>query len=46
MNECAKVKDFLKVLDRIKPFVNLHKTMLAVTSGEPLMRKDLKQCGK
>jgi radical SAM enzyme (rSAM/lipoprotein system) len=38
--------DFLKVLDRIKPFVNPHKTMIALTGGEPLMRKDLAQCGK
>jgi radical SAM enzyme (rSAM/lipoprotein system) len=38
--------DFLKVLDRIKPFVNSHKTMIALTGGEPLMRKDLAECGK
>jgi radical SAM enzyme (rSAM/lipoprotein system) len=38
--------DFLKVLDSIKPFVNPHKTMIALTGGEPLMRKDLAQCGK
>jgi len=38
--------DFLKVLDRIKPFVNPHKTMIALTGGEPLMRKDLAECGK
>ena len=38
--------DFLKVLDRIKPYVNPHKTMIALTGGEPLMRKDLAQCGK
>jgi radical SAM enzyme (rSAM/lipoprotein system) len=40
------LEDFLKVLDRIKPFVNSHKTMIALTGGEPLMRKDLAQCGK
>ena len=38
--------DFLKVLDRITPHVNPHKTMIALTGGEPLMRKDLAQCGK
>jgi radical SAM enzyme (rSAM/lipoprotein system) len=47
----AKVKDmpladFLKVLDSIQPHVNPHKTMIALTGGEPLMRKDLEQCGK
>jgi len=40
------LEDFLKVLDRIKPHVNPHKTMIALTGGEPLMRKDLAQCGK
>jgi MoaA/NifB/PqqE/SkfB family radical SAM enzyme len=35
------LEDFLKVLDSIKPFVNSHKTMIALTGGEPLMRKDL-----
>ncbi|MCL2041594.1 MAG: TIGR04133 family radical SAM/SPASM protein [Bacteroidales bacterium] len=38
--------DFLKVLDTIAPHVNPHKTMIALTGGEPLMRKDLAQCGK
>jgi len=40
------LNDFLKVLDRIAPFVNTRKTMIALTGGEPLMRKDLVQCGK
>ncbi|MCL2290659.1 MAG: TIGR04133 family radical SAM/SPASM protein [Bacteroidetes bacterium] len=40
------LEDFLKVLDKIKPHVNPHKTMIALTGGEPLMRKDLVQCGK
>ena len=40
------LEDFLKVLDRIKPYVNPHKIMIALTGGEPLMRKDLVQCGK
>jgi radical SAM enzyme (rSAM/lipoprotein system) len=38
--------DFLKVLDTIAPHVNPNKTMLALTGGEPLMRKDLEICGK
>ena len=40
------LSDFLKVLDIITPHVNPHKTMIALTGGEPLMRKDLAQCGK
>ncbi len=38
--------DFLKVLDDIRPMVDPHKTLLILTGGEPLMRKDLAQCGK
>jgi len=38
--------DFLKVLDSITPHVNTRKTMIALTGGEPLMRKDLAECGK
>jgi radical SAM enzyme (rSAM/lipoprotein system) len=38
--------DFLKVLDTIAPHVDPHKTIIALTGGEPLMRKDLEQCGK
>ena len=40
------LSDFLQVLDSIAPHVNPHKTMIALTGGEPLMRKDLAQCGK
>ena len=40
------LEDFLRVLDNIKPHVNTHKTMIALTGGEPLMRKDLAKCGK
>ena len=39
------LEDFLKVLDSIAPHVNTHKTMVVITGGEPLMRKDLEQCG-
>lgn len=38
--------DFLNVLDQIKPHVNSRKTMIVLTGGEPLMRKDLELCGK
>jgi radical SAM enzyme (rSAM/lipoprotein system) len=40
------LSDFLKVLDVIRPHVDPHKTILALTGGEPLMRKDLEACGK
>jgi radical SAM enzyme (rSAM/lipoprotein system) len=39
-------EDFLKVLDTIIPHVNPHKTMIVLTGGEPLMRKDLEKCGE
>lgn len=38
--------DFLKVLDSIAPHVNPNKTMIVITGGEPLMRKDLEECGR
>ncbi|MBP1675954.1 MAG: radical protein [Bacteroidetes bacterium] len=38
-------EDFMKVLDDIKPYVNPHKTMIVLTGGEPLLRKDLAACG-
>ena len=38
--------DFLKVLDSISPHVSPEKTMVVITGGEPLMRKDLEQCGE
>jgi len=38
--------DFLKVLDEIRPLVNPNKTMIALTGGEPLLRKDLEACGR
>ena len=39
------VDDFLKVLDNIAPHVNPAKTMIVITGGEPLLRKDLEICG-
>ncbi|MDR0798864.1 MAG: TIGR04133 family radical SAM/SPASM protein [Dysgonamonadaceae bacterium] len=38
--------DFLKVLDSITPHVDRHKTIIVLTGGEPLMRKDLAECGR
>lgn len=39
-------EDFLKTLDSIAPHVNPNKTMVVITGGEPMMRKDLEYCGK
>ena len=38
--------DFLKVIDSITPHVNPNDTMIVLTGGEPLMRKDIEQCGR
>lgn len=40
------VQDFLNVLDNITPHVDTKKTMIVITGGEPLMRKDLEACGR
>lgn len=41
------LEDFLKVLDRVKAAgMDSHKIMIVVSGGEPLMRKDLEQCGR
>ncbi|NLZ74053.1 MAG: radical SAM protein [Bacteroidales bacterium] len=40
------LSDFLKVIDSITPHVNTHNTMIVITGGEPLMRKDLEECGR
>ena len=39
-------EDFRKVLLRIKEKYDSHKIMIVVTGGEPLMRKDIAQCGR
>ena len=39
------LSDFLRAIDSIKPHVDTHKTMIVITGGEPLMRKDLEKCG-
>lgn len=45
--ECPDMpgEDFLRVLDSIAPHVNPNKTMVVITGGEPLMRKDLAEVG-
>ncbi len=40
------VSDFIAVLDEISKEYNPNKVMIAVTGGEPLMRKDLEICGQ
>ena len=40
------LKDFLPVLDSIARETDPHRVMLNVTGGEPLVRKDLEECGK
>jgi len=39
-------EDFMKVLDGIARRTDPHKVFVVVTGGEPLMRKDLEECGK
>ena len=38
--------DFLGVLDNIAAHTDPHKVFVIITGGEPLMRKDLEQCGR
>lgn len=37
---------FLKTLDELRPHVDPNNTMIIVTGGEPLVRKDLEECGE
>ena len=39
------LEDFLRVLDRIRPTVDPAGTLVVVTGGEPLVRRDLALCG-
>lgn len=39
-------EDFLKALDNITPQVDPHRVFIIFTGGEPLMRKDLEECGR
>ncbi len=38
-------KDFLKALDEITDIVNPNETMIAITGGEVLVRKDIEEVG-
>lgn len=40
------LEDFLKVVDEVATTVNPNKTMIVLTGGEPLVRKDLELAGK
>jgi radical SAM additional 4Fe4S-binding domain len=44
--EDMPLADFLSVLDTIGPHVNTRETIVVITGGEPLMRKDLEECGR
>lgn len=38
-------QDFLKVTEQVRKHYNPNKVMIVITGGEPLLRKDLEQCG-
>ena len=38
-------EDFLRVLDSVSAQNDPHKIFVIITGGEPLMRKDLEECG-
>lgn len=40
------IGDFIKAIDDITDIVDPNKTMIVFTGGEPLLRKDLEQCGQ
>ena len=40
------LEDFLRVLDSVAKKTDPHRVMVVVTGGEPLMRKDLEECGR
>ncbi len=45
--QSMRAADFLKVIDEeITPHVDPHKTMIIISGGEPLMRKDLESVGR
>ncbi|OFX28480.1 MAG: radical SAM/SPASM domain-containing protein [Bacteroidetes bacterium GWA2_32_17] len=38
-------EDFIGVIDKLTPTINPNKTMIVITGGEPLVRKDIEKCG-
>jgi radical SAM enzyme (rSAM/lipoprotein system) len=38
--------DFLKAIDSISPHIQPNRTTIVITGGEPLLRKDLEECGE
>ena len=40
------LKDFLGVLDSVARKCDPHKVFVIISGGEPLMRRDLEQCGR
>jgi radical SAM enzyme (rSAM/lipoprotein system) len=40
------LRDFIRVIDEIRPHVEPHNTTIVVTGGEPLLRNDLEKCGQ
>lgn len=40
------LKDFLKVVDEVRPYVDPHNMLVILTGGEALVRPDVEQCGK
>ncbi|MDC0584445.1 TIGR04133 family radical SAM/SPASM protein [Bacteroidales bacterium] len=45
INDMPKA-DFLKALDEITPVITPNKTMIVLTGGEPILRKDIAEIGK
>ena len=53
-SDCKKIaghpdmpkEDFLRVLDSVSAQNDPHKIFVIITGGEPLMRKDLEECGR
>jgi radical SAM enzyme (rSAM/lipoprotein system) len=41
-----EISAFLKVLDMVSQEYNPNKVMIAITGGEPLVRRDLEDCGR
>jgi|AGTN01.1.fsa_nt_gi radical SAM additional 4Fe4S-binding domain len=39
-------EDFLNVLSDIRHYLNPNQTMIVLTGGEPLVRRDLEECGR